>query len=58
MDKDINRIKVVLAEKKEQTNGWPNNSVAHPLQFLSGVPMLASLRWRRILKLQNYSMLN
>ncbi len=29
MNKDINRIKVVLAEKKESTIGWQNNWVEY-----------------------------
>ena len=29
MNKDINRIKVVLAEKKESTNCWQNNWVEY-----------------------------
>lgn len=67
MDKDINRIKVVLAEKggaarllsvswrdtKEPISGWQNSWGAHLLLYLNGVPMIASLQWKHISKLQN-----
>jgi len=62
MDKDINRIKVVLAEKggaarllsvswrdtKEPINGWQNSWDVPLLQYPNGVPMIASQRWRHI----------
>lgn len=56
MDKDINRIKVVPAEKegaarllsvswrdtKEPISGWQSNLVVRLLPFQNGVPMTAS----------------
>lgn len=48
MDKDINRIKVVLAEKRERTNGWLSNWAVHQQQYQNGAPMFANLRWRLI----------
>ena len=72
MDKDINRIKAVLAEKggdarllsvswrdtREPMCGRQNSWVV-PLRLCqSGVPMIASQLWRRISKLQNCLMWN
>ena len=72
MDKDINRIKVVLAEKggaarlycvscrdtKEPISGW-QSSWGVPLQlYQSGVPMITCLQWRHISELQNCLMWN
>jgi phosphoribosylformimino-5-aminoimidazole carboxamide ribonucleotide (ProFAR) isomerase len=62
MDKDINRIKVVLAEKggaarllsvswrdtKEPINGWQSNRGVRLQLNQSGVPMIASQQWRHI----------
>ncbi len=62
MDKDINRIKVVLAEKggaarlpgvswrttKEPISGWQKSWGVRLLTYQNGVPMTASLRWKRI----------
>ena len=63
MDKDINRIKVVLAEKggaarqlsvswrdtKEPINGWQSSwGVRLQPYLLNGVPMIASQRWKPI----------
>lgn len=62
MDKDINRIKVVLAEKggaarllsiswrdtKEPISGWQNSWDVRLLRYLNGVPMTASQRWKPI----------
>ena len=62
MDKDINRIKVVLAEKggdarllsvswrdtKEPISGWQNSWDVPQLRYQNGVPMIASQQWRRI----------
>lgn len=56
MDKDINRIKVVLAEKggaarllsvswrdtKEPTSDWQSSWDVPQLRYLNGVPMTAS----------------
>ena len=72
MDKDINRIKVVLAEKggaarlcsdswrdnKEPINGWQSSWGVLPLRHHNGVPMIASLQWRHISELQNCMMWN
>ncbi len=62
MDKDINRIKVVLAEKggaarllsvswrdtQEPISGWQSSWDVRLLPYQSGVPMTASLQWRHI----------
>ena len=70
MDKDINRIKVVLAEKggdarlssaswrdtKEPISGWQSNLVVLLLPYQSGVPMIASQRWKHSSKSRNYLM--
>ena len=62
MDKDINRIKVVLAEKggaarllsvswrdiKEPISGWQNSWYVRLLPYQNGVPMIASQRWKPI----------
>jgi len=72
MDKDINRIKVVLAEKegaarllsvswrdtKEPISGWQSNWGVRLQLYQSGVPMIASLQWRHISELQNCLMWN
>ena len=39
MAKDINRLKVVLVEKKEPINGLQNNYIKILQQFQSGVQM-------------------
>lgn len=70
MDKDINRIKVVLAEKggiretieclvegaKEPINGWQSSWDVRLQLYQSGVPMIASQRWKHFLKSRNYLM--
>ena len=62
MEKDINRIKDVLAEKggaarllsvswrdtKEPINGWQSSWDVPQLPYQNGVPMTASQQWRRI----------
>jgi hypothetical protein len=62
MDKDINRIKVVLAEKegaarllsvswrdtKEPISGWLSSWDVPLLQYPNGVLMTASQQWKRI----------
>lgn len=72
MDKDINRIKVVLAEKggtarqlsvswrdtKEPISGWQNSWVVRLLPYQNGLPMTVSLQWRHISELQNCLMWN
>ena len=57
MDKDINRIKVVLAEKNQQMVGRAVGDM-RLLWYPNGVPMTVSQLWRRILKLQTYSTWN
>ena len=48
MDKDINRIKVVLVEKK-RTNKWLAEQLGcAPTTVSKWLPMLVSLRWRHI----------
>ena len=72
MDKDINRIKVVLAEKggaarllsvswrdtKEPISGWQSSWGVRLLLYQNGVPMIASQQWRHISELQNCLMWN
>lgn len=72
MDKDINRIKVVLAEKggaarllrvswrdtQEPISGWQNSWGVPLLPYQNGVPMIASQQWRHISELQNCLMWN
>ena len=72
MEKDINRIKVVLAEKggaarllsvswrdtKEPISGWQSSWDVRLQLYQSGVPMIASLQWRHISELQNCLMWN
>ena len=62
MDKDINRIKVVLAEKggvrettkclvegtKEPISGWLNSWGMRLLPYQNGVLMTASQQWKHI----------
>jgi len=62
MDKDINRIKVVPAEKegaarllsvswrdtKEPISGWQSSWDVRLLRYLNSVPMTASQRWKHI----------
>ena len=62
MDKDINRIKVVLAEKggvrettkclvegtKEPISGWQSSWGVRLLPYQNGVLMTASQQWRHI----------
>ena len=62
MDKDINRIKVVLAEKggaarllsvswrdtKEPISGWQSSWGVRLLPHKKGAPMTASQRWKPI----------
>lgn len=62
MDKDINRIKVMLAEKgcaarllsvswrdtKEPISGWQNSWGVCLLPCQNGVPMIASQQWKHI----------
>ena len=72
MDKDINRIKVVLAEKggaarllsvswrdtKEPISGWQSSWGVRLQLYQSGVPMTASQQWKHISELQNCLMWN
>ena len=62
MDKDINRIKVVLAEKggaarlpsgswrdtKEPISGWQSSWGVRLLPYQKGAPMTASQQWKPI----------
>ena len=48
MEKYINRLKVVLAEKKKQISGWQSSWGVRLPQCLSGLPMRASLLWKII----------
>ena len=62
MDKDINRIKVVLAEKEgaarllsvswrdtqEPISGWQNSWDVPLLRYPNGVSMIASQQWIHI----------
>ena len=70
MDKDINRIKVVLAEKggatrllsvswrdiKEPISGWQSSWDVRLLPYQNGVLMTASQRWKHSSKSRNYLM--
>ncbi len=72
MDKDINRIKVVLAEKggaarllsvswrdtKEPISGWQSSWGVRLLPYQNGVLMIASQQWKHISELQNCLMWN
>ena len=72
MDKDINRIKVVIVEKggavrllsvswrttKEPIIGWQSSWDVPLLPYQNGVPMTASQQWRHISELQNCLMWN
>ena len=72
MDKDINRIKVVLAEKegaarllsvswrdtKEPINGWQSNWSVRLLPYQNGVLMTASQQWNHSSKSRNCLMWN
>lgn len=72
MDKDINRIKVVLAEKggirkateclvkgtKEPISVWQSSWDVRLLSDQNGTPMIASQQWRHISELQNCLMWN
>lgn len=52
--KDINRLKVVLAEKK-RTNKWLAEQLGKALRlFQSGVQTLPSQDWKRYFKSQKY----
>ena len=57
MDKDINRIKAMLAEKK-RTNKWLAEQLGcAPKLYQSGVLMIASLQWKHISRWPDYLML-
>ena len=56
-NKDLNRIKVMLAEKKT-TNKWLASELAKTLQqFLNGLQTLLSQVWKILSRFQNYSKL-
>lgn len=44
-NKDLNRIKVMLAEKKRTNKCSQSNLVSMPPQLVSGVPILPSRLW-------------
>ena len=46
-NKDLNRLKVVLVEKKKSVSGYPDNWDVRQQRYRNGVPMPVSLRWRR-----------
>lgn len=58
-NKDLNRIKVMLAEKKrkEPTSGLQNNLAKTLQQFQNGLQMPLSQVWRTLSRFQNYSKL-
>lgn len=72
MDKDINRIKVVLAEKegaarllsvswrdtKEPISGWQSSWGVRLLPYQNGALMIVNQRWNRFSKLQTCLMWN
>lgn len=45
MDKNLNRLKVVLAEKKRPIVGWQSSWARPSIPFLGGVTTSPSLRW-------------
>lgn len=45
-NKDLNRLKLLLVEKKKQANGLPNNLVRFKPLFQSGAPIAISLMLR------------
>jgi len=53
MDKEINRIKAVLVEKKEPINGWLNSWGVHLLRCQNVVPLTANLQWKQSSKSQS-----
>lgn len=56
-NKDLNRIKVMLAEKK-RTNKWLAEQLGKdPATILNGLQMPLSQVWRTLLRFQNYSKL-
>lgn len=56
-NKDLNRIKVMLAEKK-RTNKWLVGELAKTLQqFLNGLQTPLSQVWKILSRFQNYSKL-
>lgn len=42
---DINRLKLVLVEKRKQESGWQNSWGGIHQQYQNGVPMFHSLIW-------------
>gem|GEM_PF-2743393 len=46
-NKDLNRLKVILAEKRSLISGYPGSWDVHQLLCLSGVPTRHNLRWNR-----------
>ena len=44
--KDLNRIKVVLVEKRKQTSGWQNSLEKIMLPYPNGAPIRLNLIWQ------------
>lgn len=44
---DLNRLKVVLAEKSVPINGWQENLIVIKPQSPNGAQILHNLHWRR-----------
>lgn len=44
--KDLNRIKVVLVEKREQTSGWQSSLAKTLLPYPNGVPIHRNPIWQ------------
>lgn len=45
-NRELNRLKVVLAEKKGQTAGWQNNLEKTKLPYLNGVLIQVNQTWQ------------
>ena len=45
-NKDLNRLKLLLVERRKQANGLPNNLVRTKPLYQSGVPIAISLMLR------------
>lgn len=46
MNKDLNRLKVILAEKKEPTNGWLINFRKTQQRFRNGALIHSNQIWK------------
>ena len=47
-NKDLNRLKVVLVEKKKSSLWLSRHCDVRQQRYQNGVPTLVSLRWKRI----------